>query len=143
MTTAPARTALTVHIPAVPASCLLPNAQRRTSYHDWGPAAATLRFAATLAALAAIQRAPALPFALPVFSPVRVQVIIAWPPGRKTCDFQAAVHALKAAIDGLEGVVFVNDRQVVGMEITQRRADPEDRSGWMTLTVMAGEEETP
>lgn len=141
MTTAPARPALTVRVPMVPASCLLPNAQRRTSHHVWGPAAAELR--ETTWHHAAAVSPPGAPGWHGFTRPVFIRTVIAWPKGRRGCDFQAAVHALKAAIDGLQGLFFLDDRQVVGMDIVQRRADPEDRSGWMTLTVMAGEEETP
>jgi len=68
--------------------------------------------------------------------PVRIKTTIAWPKGRKTCDFQAAVHALKAAVDGLEDAeIIANDSQVVGMDITQTKA--EDTDGWFTLEISA------
>jgi hypothetical protein len=60
------------------------------------------------------------------FGPVRLICTILWPKGRRVCDFQAAVHALKPLVDGLEVAGwFANDRQVVAMDVFQDR----DRNG--------------
>lgn len=122
---------LTVRIPMVPASCLLPNAQRRLSHHVWGPEAAWLRTVTSCYAILTRWTDPPVTTA-----PVSLTCTIAWPRGRKKVDFGGAVHALKAAVDGLEDAGWMaNDRQVVAMAIIQHRADPLDRSGWTEIAM--------
>jgi Holliday junction resolvase RusA-like endonuclease len=133
--TAPKLHQLTVKVPMVPASCLLPNAQRRTSHHVWGPQAATLREAVGWAAGDARMQWGG-PDDIVFRGPVRIYAKITWPKGRQRCDFQAAVHALKAAVDGLEDAeVLANDKQVMGMDVEQIRADRGDMAGWIELTI--------
>ena len=131
------RRSLTIRVPMAPASCLLPNAQRRLSHHAWGPEAAKLRDAACEAAV--LNRAAHgwhLSDGPATTAPVRIAAVIAWPAGRNRCDFQAAVHALKPAVDGLEDALIVaNDRQVVGMDVRQVRAERDDPDGWIELTL--------
>ncbi len=119
---------LVVIISMVPASCLLPNKQRTLSHHVWGPAALELRQAAYWCG----KEAMADENRDPVEGPVRLCCTIAWPQGRRRCDFQAAVHALKPVVDGLEDANwFVDDKQVVAMEVAQVRST--DESGWVRV----------
>lgn len=121
---------LTVTIPTVPASCLLPNTQRRTSHHIWGPEAADLRRLTSYAAWTSPH-----PVNIPhTYEPVRLSCLIAWPKGRKRCDFQAAVHALKAPVDGLVDAGWMgDDKQLVGMDVVQTRSG--DDTGSITITL--------
>ena len=120
-----------VRVPIVPHPCLLPNAQRRTHFHTWGPEARALREATAWSAAMSPDLGPT------ITGPVRIKAVIAWPKRRSGCDFQAAVHALKAAVDGLEDAqVIANDRQVKGMDIEQIRAEKDDKVGWFTLELV-------
>lgn len=124
-------------ISMVPASCLLPNKQRTLSHHVWGPAALELRQAAYWCGKEAMADEVSAGIFLypnrdPVEGPVRLRCTIAWPQGRRRCDFQAAVHALKPVVDGLDDANwFVDDKQVVAMEVAQVRST--DESGWVRV----------
>lgn len=135
-------TRLVVTIPGVPASCLLPNAQRRTHYRVWAPEAAALRSqAATLAFQVRRPFERDYPSNVEVQGPFRISCTIAWPKGRQRCDYQAAVHALKATVDGLgDGGWFADDKQLVGMDVEQVRAEPDDRAGWVRVELRSADD---
>jgi hypothetical protein len=123
-------TRLTVTIPGVPASCLLPNKQRTLSHHVWGPEAASLRQLTSYAAWTGPS-----PVNIPhTYESVWLHCVIAWPKGRQRCDFQAAVHALKAPVDGLVDAGWMgDDKQLVGMGVIQTRSG--DDIGSITITL--------
>lgn len=129
---------LTARIVGVPASVLLPNAQRRTSHLVWGPLAAALRHEAGWAARAAAEAARWTATA----RPVSLALTIAWPKGRQHPDFQGAVHATKALVDGLaDGKWMVDDAQVVAMAVRQVRAESGDAAGWVEVAMTVERED--
>ncbi|MEJ7763160.1 MAG: hypothetical protein WKF80_10260 [Thermomicrobiales bacterium] len=117
-------------IPMVPDSVLLPNAQRRLKHYVWGPHAKSLR------AVTYQYAREVVPGGEVWAGPVRLLCVIAWPKPRRRCDFQAACHALKGLVDGLADAGWmVDDDQVVGMDIEQVKADPDDRAGWVRVSM--------
>jgi hypothetical protein len=125
-----------IDVPDVPDSCLLPNAQRRTSHHVWGPAAATIKLRTRFACHDALWRVGGrlYPVDLPFpDQPVHITADIWWPKGRRRCDFQAAVHALKAPCDALQGIVYADDAQIDGM--TVRQYTTKEPTGKMRLVI--------
>ena len=55
----------------------------------------------------------------PITGPVRVIATICWPKGRKRHDADNAVSLCKPLFDGLSGIIWQDDRQIVELSVRQ------------------------
>jgi hypothetical protein len=125
-----------VLVPGAPDPALAPNRRHRRGGFYAGVEAA--REARSLTGSVARVAFAYVPEPRPFAGPVRVAAVIAWPKGRRALDWDSAIGCLKPYVDGLVDAGWLaDDRQVRGIEVEQRRADPGDRSGWVELTVTA------
>lgn len=68
--------------------------------------------------------------------PILLTVEVYWPKGQRRLDFDNCVGALKAAQDGIFDKLDCNDRQIVGIHLTQDW-DRIDGTGYMVYTIEA------
>lgn len=123
---------LTVTVPMTPHRYLNPNSGKHARTKR--PYYTALRDAAALAA-ADLLRGRTMVFD----GPVRVVLDIYWPAGYQTLDFDNACASCKGLVDGVFHHLDADDRQMIGMDITQQR-DPA-KHGFVTVTVTAASEE--
>lgn len=110
-------TSVLLTIPACPDAVLSPNARSH-----WSRRASLVRDARWLAETVA--RNHLRDASLPVFDgPVTVRATIAWGRGRQTVDADNALAMLKPTFDGLNRIVWEDDRQCMFLPVEQQR-DP-------------------
>lgn len=123
---------LSCQIPATPHTDLRPNKIRTVSGWHRQEIVAALKDATKLVAGQPQNMPPE-----PMTGPIYISVRIAWEKGRQLQDFEGAVGSLKPMVDGLEKAKwFVNDRQVVAMDVVQVLT--QERQGWIEVTVHEG-----
>lgn len=117
---------LTIRIPATPHRDLSPNsrkAERSTRPHK--DAIKALAAGATLNTLNGTSWG--------CDGPIVLHIVYAWEASRRRMDWDNAAAISKAAIDGVFSRIDADDRQVVGLYVSQTR-DP-DGAGFMVITV--------
>jgi hypothetical protein len=68
--------------------------------------------------------------------PLAISFVIAWPPGRKRLDDDNAWACLKAYRDQVAASLgLASDARMTTTSVTQQRAEPGDRAGWVRITV--------
>lgn len=105
-----AATVYRVIVPGVPDPELSPNAR----VHRMVKARKVKQWRET-AGWAAKAAAPVEPIA----GPVKVTATICWPKGRKRHDADNAVSLCKPLFDGLTGIIWQDDRQIVELSVRQ------------------------
>lgn len=116
---------------SLPSYRLTPNGTRNR--HERARLARDARQEAALAASGLIGDGPRWPT-----GPVRVSVEFILPKGARRLDNDGAIALMKNSVDGTQGIVIADDRQIEWGEIRWRR-DPTARAGMVRLTFSAVE----